>query len=363
MRKFFLSFFFLILSTQADCTPSKVLHVYTWFDFLPRHIADRFEKETGIKVVIDHYDSNQTLEANLLTKTSGYDLVFPTAWPYFFRQVRKGLYQPLDKSKIPNWKNLDTDILGKLAKADPGNQHAVPYFWGLTGIGYNKKTVKAIMPDAPVDSWALLFDPQIVSKFEKCGVFLLDDATDVFSAALVYLGHPPHSRDPDHLKQAYDTIRKIRPYIRRFDSYRAMSDLANGEACIAQNWSGDIAISRARAWEAKRGVDVGFAIPKEGTAFWMDVIAIPLDAPNANHAHLFINFILDPEVMAEITNEMFYANGNSASLPFVREDLKNDPAIYPPKQYVEKAYVDEAYDPDFQREMNRMLMKLIMGRK
>lgn len=358
---------FLILSflcaTPCFSAEKKVLHIYTWFDFLPRKTADQFEQETGIKVIIDHYDNNQTLEANLLTKTSGYDLVFPTAWPYLFRQIKKDLYRPLEKAKLPNWRHLDKDILAKLEKADPGNQFAIPYFWGLTGIGYNKKMAESIMPNAPVNSWAILFDPAIVSKFASCGVYLLDDSTDVFSAALVYLGHKPYSRDPEHLTQAYDMLVKIRPYIKRFDSYRAMSDLANGEACIAQNWSGDIAISRARAWEARKGIDIGFGIPKEGTSFWMDVVAIPIDAPHPDNAHQFLNFIMRPEIMADITNEMLYANGNSGSLPLVRDDLKNDPAIYPPKDQVASAYVDEAYDPEFQREMNRLLMKLIMKRE
>lgn len=354
---------FFLYTTPLMAEEAKVLLIYTWFDFLPHSVVKRFERETGIKVIMDHYDNNQTLEANLLTKSSGYDLVFPTAWPFFYRQIKKNLYQPLNKAKLTNWQHLDKGTLAKLEKADPGNVYSVPYFWGITGIGYNKAVVDKIMPDAPLDSWAMILDPTVVSKFAEHGVYLLDDSTDVFSAALVYLGYPPYSREPKHLEEAYEVLVKVRPYIRRFDSYRAMSDLPNGEACLAQNWSGDAAVSRERAWEAKNGVEIRFAIPKEGVAFWMDVMAIPIDATHPDNAHKFINFIMDPEVMAEITNEMMYANGNAGSMQYLREDIKNDNSIYPPADVVERAFVDEAYDPKVQREMNRMLMKLIMNRE
>lgn len=341
----------------------KKLYIYTWYEFLPQSAVEKFEKETGIKVVLDYYDSNETLEAQLLTKNSGYDIVFPTAWPYLARQIKSGLYQELDKSKLTNLSHLDKDILELLEKADPGLKYAVPYFWGLTGIGYNIDEIQKIMPDAPVDSWAILFDPKLVSKFSACGVYLLDDALDVFSAALVYLGLPSDSNNPDHLKQAYDLLLTIRPYIRRFDTYRAMTDLANGEACVAQNWSGDIAISRQRAREAQKGVRIGFAIPKEGTAFWVDSMVIPIDAPNPENAHKFINFILRPEVIADITNELEYANANIDSLPYVDEKLKHDSVVYPPKKYLKSAYTSTAQSREHERRLNRLMMQLKLRRE
>ena len=362
MIKIYKYLFLLCIGFQAFAYDEKPeLYVYTWFEFLPSHVIKQFRQETGIEVVVDYYESNQILEAQLLTKNAGYDLVFPSAWPYLERQIQNNLYRKLDKTKLPNFKHLDPMIMNILVKADPNNEHAIPYFWGVTGIGYNIEAVKKIMPDVQIESWAVFFDPKIVSKFAQCGVYLVDEPVDVFSAALVYLGLPPGSDKPQDINRAIETIMKVRPYIRRFDTSRAISDLANGEACLIQNWSGDIAVASRRARDAKSGVEVGFAVPKEGTSIWIDVVAMPIDAPHPNNAHRFLNFLMRPDVIASITNEIEFANANLSAKKHLRQEILNDPAVYPGRKIVEKTYISTVTSRAHEKLLNRSMMKIKTG--
>lgn len=340
----------------------KVLNIYTFFEFLPTAIVKKFADETGICVNLDYYESNLILEAKLLTGNSSYDLVFPTASPYLMRQVKLGIYRPLDKQKLSNYKHLDPVILKYLEKADPGNRYAMPYLWGVTGIGYNIKQIKSIMLDAPVNSWAILFDPQVVSKFSKCGVYLIDDEIDLFSAALIYLGLNPYSEKPEDIKKAFEVLLKVRPYIRRFDTYRAISDLANNEACLIFNWSADVAVARQRAQEAGRGVEIGFSVPKEGSMMWFDTAAIPVDAPHPDNAHRFLNFLMRPDIAAQLTNTILFANANKDAFPLVREEIRNDPVIYAPLEKLGKLHAGAMVTRAHERQLTRGLMRLKTGR-
>jgi putrescine transport system substrate-binding protein len=351
-----------VFAQSKPALEEKILNIYTWVEFLPPSILKKFTDQTGIRVSIDFYESNQILEAKLLTGNSNYDVVFPTASPYLARQVQLGIYRRLERAKLANYNNLDPVILKFLENADPGNQHALPFFWGITGIGYNIKQVKSIMPNPPLDSWAILFDPQIVAMFSKCGVYLIDDEIDLYSAALIYLGLNPYSDKPADLQKAFELLLKVRPYIRRFDTYRAISDLANNEACLIYNWSADVAIARQRAREAGRGVEIGFAIPKEGTFLWVDTVAIPVDAPHPGNAHIFLNFLMQPEIIAELTNKILFANANKASRPFVKGEILNDPVIYPPLEKIKHLYMGAMITREHERQLTRGLTRLKTGR-
>lgn len=354
---------YILTSFPCSAAEEKRLNIYIWFDVIPQSVIKTFEEETGIKVILDFYDSNQTLEAQLLTKNTGYDLVSPSAWPFMARQAQKGLFQVLDKSKLSNWSHLNAELLTFLAEVDPGNQYAVPLHWGVTGIGYNRAEVKKLLPHADLDSWSLIFDPKNAKALSHCGLYILDEASDVFSSALAYLGLPPDSKDANDLKKAYELLSKVRPYVRRFETYKAMSDLANGEACVAQNWSGDVAVSRQRAIESKNGVDIDYIIPKEGTALWIDTLAIPADAPHPENAHLFINFLMRPQIAAMITNEMLFTSANKDAFAYIKEDIRNNPIIYPPDDILKRAYVGRSPQLEHERTLNRLMMNLKLGRE
>ncbi|MEN8236425.1 MAG: extracellular solute-binding protein [Pseudomonadota bacterium] len=347
--------FFGIL--QAGPGPAQV-NIYAWYEFIPKEILQKFEQETGIKVHIDYYDSNQTLETNLLTRTTGYDVVFPSAFPYMERQVKNGLYQKLDKNKLPNLKYLDPDILKFLESADPGHNFTLPYFWGITGIAYNIEQVQQIMPQAPVDSWAMLFDPKVVQRFAPHGVYLLDETIEVFASTLTYLKLSPVSKNASDWQAAFKALQKIRPYIRRFDSLRGHQDLVNGEVALIQSWSGDIALARQYARAAGRKIQIAFSVPKEGSSISIEVMAIPKNAPNLDNAHTFINFLMRPDIIAIATNELGYSNANLASLPFLNEELRNDPLIVPDKQVLKRLYVSTFVSRAQEQQTNRMMMRL-----
>ena len=294
----------------------QVLNIYNWSDYIAEDTIANFEKETGIKVRYDVFDSNEVLEAKLLAGNTGYDIVVPSAH-FVARQIQAGIFQPLDKSKLPNYKNLDADAMKVLAGYDPGNQHIIPWMWGTTGIGYNVAKIKERMPDAPIGSWKMIFDPEVVSKFKDCGVATLDANSEVFPTALRYLGLPPGSQSAEDLAKVEEHVMKIRPSIKYFHSSQYINDLANGEICMVLGWSGDVFIARDRAAEAKNGNEIAYFVPKEGSLMWFDTMAIPKDAPHAENAHKFIDYILRPEVVAAITNYVNYPNANAASLPLV----------------------------------------------
>jgi putrescine transport system substrate-binding protein len=307
---------------------AKVLNLYIWSDYLaPNTLAD-FEKQTGIKVHVAYYDSNETLETKLLAGSSGFDVVIPTA-SYFERQIKAGVFLPLDKSRLPNLANMDPTLMARVSAHDPGNAHGVIYLWGTNGIGYNEKMVKALMPDAPLDSWRLVFDPAVASKIAKCGISVLDSPAEMVRVVLAYLGKDPNSQSPEDLAAAAATLKRIRPFIRNINSSEYIEALANGDLCVAVGYNGDVLQARDRAREAAKGIDIKYSIPKEGTILWFDMLAIPKDAPDPDSAYAYLNYIMTPQVIADISNFKRYANANAASQPLVLPDVKADPAIYP----------------------------------
>jgi putrescine transport system substrate-binding protein len=315
----------------------RVVHVYNWSDYIAEDTLQRFTQATGIEVVYDVYADNETLEAKLTAGKSGYDVIFPSARPFAHRHIAAGLYAPLDKAQLPNLGNIDPAILQGLTDVDPGNAHVVPYMWGTTGIGFNVGKVREILgAEAPLDSWALLFDPTIASKLAACGIAVLDDEQEGFSAALLYAGRDPNGVGGDEVTVVEQTFAAVRPHIRYFNSSRYIDDLANGEICVAMGYSGDVLQAQARAEEAANGVEIGYIIPKEGAVRWTDVMAIPADAPHRAEAHAFINFLMQPDVIAPITDYVGYPNANLASKPLVSEAIRNDPGIYPPDDVMAK---------------------------
>ena len=289
----------LMAVSAASAEEDKVLNIYNWSDYIAEDTIENFEKRTGIKVNYDVFDSNEVLEAKLLAGNTGYDIVVPSG-SFLERQIMAGVFGKIDRTRLQNYGNLDPDILGRVDVHDSGNEHSVPYMWGTTGIGYNVKMVEERMPDAPVDSWDMIFDPEVVSEFADCGVTLLDAPTEVISAALNYLGLDPNSEDKGDLKEAEALLMSIRPHIKYFHSSQNINDLANGDICVAMGWNGDMLIARDRAAEAAQGVEVAYTIPKEGALIWFDLMAIPSDAPHPQNAHLFLDYIMEPEVIAAV---------------------------------------------------------------
>lgn len=277
-------------SVAASTTGETVVHVYNWFDYIDPAMLEKFTAETAIRVVYDVYDANEVLETKLLAGNTGYDVVVPSL-TFLERQIRAGVFRKLDRSQIPNWTNLDPEILRQVSLIDPGNAHAVPYMWGTNGIGYNEGKVKAIMPDAPVDSWRLVFEPAIVSRFKDCGIGVLDSPSDVVPLVLIYLGKDANSESKEDLRLAEETLMAIRPYVRMIHSSALTDALANGDLCLTVNWNGPVALARARAADAGMDDVITYSIPKEGTVGWYDSMAIPTDAPHAQNAHAFINFM------------------------------------------------------------------------
>ncbi|SFI17098.1 putrescine transport system substrate-binding protein [Pseudomonas guineae] len=347
---------------SAAYAEDKVLHIYNWSDYIAEDTIDNFQKETGIKVVYDVFDSNETLEAKLLAGSSGYDIVVPSN-PFLAKQIKAGVYQKLDMSKLPNWKNLDKSLLKALDPSDPGNQYSIPYMWGTIGIGYNVDKVKeALGENAPVNSWDLVFNPENVAKLKGCGVTFLDSPTEILPAALNYLGFKPDSTEKAELKKAEALFLKVRPSISYFHSSKYIGDLANGNICVAIGYSGDLYQSKARAEDAKNGVNIAYKIPKEGAGSFFDMLAIPADAKNTEEAHVFLNYLMKPEVMANITNFVQFPNGNAAATPLVDDVLRNDPGVYPDAETMAKIYTFPDLPAKVQRTMTRSWTTIKSGR-
>ena len=338
-------------SQPGGAEPPK-LHIYNWADYIGRDTIAEFEARTGIKVVYDTYDADETLEAKMMAGDSGYDVV-STSTDYFSRQIKAGIYQPLNPALLSNWRNLDPHILALEAHSDPGNRYAMPYLRHVNGFAYNVDKVRERMPDAPVDSLDLLFKPEIVSRFADCGVTFLDSAEDVLQLALNYLHLDPNTARPEDYAQAEKLLRSVRPYIRAFDSTEYMNGLATGEVCIAMSWSGDYATSRARARAAGVEVPLAFTVPKEGANASFDALLIPADAPHPENAHKFLNFILEPRVIAGITNYIHYANDNRAASAYVEPQILSDPAVYPTAEEVARLYYSYEISPALERLRNR----------
>jgi putrescine transport system substrate-binding protein len=348
-------------SAPAANTEEKVVNVYNWSDYIAEDTIANFEKETGIKVNYDVYDGNEVLETKLLAGNSGYDIVVPSA-SFLERQIKAGVFRPLDRSKLPNISHMDPEIMQRVALHDPGNKYAVDYMWGTTGIGYNPDKIAKAFPNAPVDSWALVFEPENAAKLKGCGIAVLDSPSEITATVLSYLGKDPNSQSTEDLAQVEAKLLKMRPYIRYIHSSQYINDLANGEICVAVGYSGDILQARDRADEAKNNITVKYAVPKEGTIIWFDVMAIPKDAPHPDNAHAWINFIMKPEIAGAISNAVNYANGNKDSLPFVNDDVKNDPGVYPPPEVKAKLYPDLAETPEFTRLLNRTWTRFTTGK-
>ena len=341
---------------------AKQVNVYNWSDYIAEDTIPNFEKQSGIKVTYDVFDSNEVLETKLLAGSSGYDVVVPTM-NFLGRQIQAGVFLPLDKSKIPNYANLDPAIMKRLENQDPGNQHAIPYMWGTTGIGYNVDKVKAAFGNTDLaSSLDIVFKPENISKLKDCGVTFLDTPSEIIPIALNYLGEDPNSHDPAVIDKAAALLKTIRPYITNFHSSQYIDAMANGDTCLVVGWSGDVLQARDRAVEAGNGVNVAFSIPKEGAPIFVDMLAIPKDAKNLDNAYAFIDYLLRPEVAAANSNYVSYPNPVPASLPMVDEAIRNDPTIYPPPEIAAKLFTLAILPPEADRQYTRLWTEVKTGR-
>jgi len=345
-------------AAQAD---DKVLHVYNWSDYIAPDTIANFEKESGIKVVYDVFDSNETLEAKLLAGKSGYDVVVPSN-NFLAKQIKAGVYRELDKSKLSNYGNLNKSLLKAVSVSDPDNKHAFPYMWGSIGIGYNAEKVKAALGIDKIDSWDVVLKPENIAKLKGCGVSFLDSPTEMLPVALHYLGLPTDSQKKEDLKKAEELFLKIRPSITYFHSSKYISDLANGNICVAVGYSGDVQQAKTRAAEAGDKVKVSYAIPKEGAGSFYDMVAIPKDAENVEGAYKFMNYLLQPKVMAEITNAVRFPNGNAEATQYVNKEITSDPGIYPTADVQAKLYAIADLPAATQRELTRSWTKIKSGK-
>jgi len=352
----------LALLSPSARAEERTVNFYNWSNYVAPGVLEDFTRETGIRVVYDTFDANETLETRLLAGKSGYDVVVPTAY-FLQRQIKANVFRKLDKSKLPNLGNAWPVVTERLAIYDPGNLYAANYMWGTTGIGYNVRVVQKILgPDAKIDSWDIVFKPENLAKFKDCGVHMLDSADDIFPAALSYLGLDPNSTKQTDMEKAADLLIKIRPFVRKFHSSEYLSALATGEICFVVGWSGDIMQARSRAAEAKNDIEIGYAIPKEGAQMFFDNLVIPADARNVNEAYQLINYLYRPEVAAKNSNFLSYANGNLASQKLVDPQILNDRNIYPDRATLAKLFVITARDPATQRVINRLWTKVKTGR-
>ncbi len=349
------------LTTFGFAAMAEEVRVYNWSDYIDEELLTKFEAETGIDLIYDVFDSNEVLETKMLAGGSGYDVVVPTG-TFLQRQISAGAFQKLDKSKLPNISNMWADIEARTTQYDPDNAYSINYMWGSTGLGINVGKVKEVLgEDAPMDSLALVFDPANMAKLEACGVHFLDAPAEMIPAALKYIGEDPDSKDPKVLAMAEPVLMAVRPHVLKFHSSEYINALANGDICVAFGWSGDILQARDRAAEAENGVEIEYHAPKEGALMWFDQMAIPVDAPNPEAAHKFLNFIMDAQNMAAASNYVYYANGNKASQEFLVEDVISDPAIYPTEETIKNLYSTTPYPAKVQRIVTRLWTKIKSG--
>ena len=341
-------------TNEEETNIKQEVRVYNWSDYIADSTIREFEKETGIDVTYDVYDSNEILEGKLLSGNTGYDIVGPSS-EFMGRQIIAGVYQKLNKDALYNYDNLDPAMMNLLENLDPDNAHSIPYLWGTTGIGYNKqKAIEIMGADFAMDTLDVVFVPEIIAKFQHCGVAFLDAPSEMFKAALHYLGLNPNSQNPkDYQEQSTELFKNVRPYIQYFHSSKYINDLANGDICLAFAWSGDVLQAADRASESGNGVQIEYKIPKEGTLMWFDMLAIPADAPNPGNAHKFLNYILKPEVIAEISNKVNFANANIPSKSLIKADSLNNPDIYPEEELMRKLFLAKILPPDIDRVMTR----------
>lgn len=344
----------------ANKEATQVVNLYIWADYIAPSATASFEKLTGIKVRISNFDSPETLESRMLTGNSGFDVVVPTA-AFVQRQIRSGAYLPLDKTKLPNIVNLDPAITAQLAHNDPGNAYSVVYTWGTVGIGYNEKFVAQALPKVPLNSWRLIFDPALAARLAACGINIMDDPVAVVQVVLKYLGKNPNAPGPQDLADVETVLGKVRPYIRNIDTSGDIEAMANGDVCIALAYNGDVVQARKRAMEAKRGIKVDFVIPDEGSLLWFDLLAIPRDAPHISNAYRFINYLMNPQVMADISNFIGFANANSAATALLDPSVATDDAIYPVAEQQRRLFVPWEPSPEQARAITRIWQKFKTG--
>ncbi len=361
MRKSILPLAAALAVGASLASAQEEVRVYNWSDYIDEELLTKFEEETGLKLIYDVFDSNEVLETKLLAGGSGYDVVVPSG-TFLQRQIQAGAFQKLDYSKLPNAVNLWDVIKERTAQYDPGNQYSINYMWGTTGIGVNVNKVREVLgEDAPIDSLSLIFDPANMEKLQACGVHFLDAPTEMIPAALKYLGEDPDSQDTDVIARAEPVLSAVRPYVQKFHNSEYINALANGDICVAFGWSGDILQARDRADEAGNGVEIAYNAPKEGALMWFDQMAIPVDAPNPDGAHKFLNFMMDARNMAQATNYVYYANGNLASQEYILPEILEDPAIYPDEETLKNLYTTTPYPPKVQRFVTRMWTRIKSG--
>jgi putrescine transport system substrate-binding protein len=340
----------------------RSVNFYNWSDYIGEETIANFTAGTGIKVTYDVFDSNETLEAKLVAGSSGYDVVVPSL-SFLGRQIQAGVFKEIDRSKLSNYGNLDPVLMERIAKTDPENKYSVPYLWGTTGIGYNVNKVKEVLgDDYVVDSWKMVFDPETMAKLASCGVTWLDTPTEMVPTVLNYLGEEPNSFDEAVIDKAAQAMDGVRSHLRYYHSSQYINDLANGDICVAVGWSGDVFQARDRADEAGNGVVIDYVIPKEGGIMWFDMMAIPKDARNVDEAYALIDHMLKPEVMADIQNYVTYASANAAALPMVDEDIRTNPAVYPPEEVKAKLFTLAVLPPEVDRIYTRLWTRLKTGR-
>ncbi|MFD0859454.1 polyamine ABC transporter substrate-binding protein [Roseovarius aquimarinus] len=342
------------LALLAGAAGAEEVRVYNWSDYIDEALLEKFEQETGIDLIYDVFDSNEVLETKMLAGGSGYDVVVPSG-TFLQRQISAGAFQKLDPSKLPNLENMWDVVEKRTEQYDPNNEYSINYMWGTTGLGVNVGKVTEILgEDAPIGSLELIFDPANMEKLAECGVHFLDAPTEMIPAALKFLGEDPDSHDPEVIAKTEPVLTAVAPYVQKFHSSEYINALANGDICVAFGWSGDILQARDRAAEADNGVEIAYNAPSEGALMWFDQMAIPVDAPNPDAAHAFLNFIMDAENMAAASNYVYYANGNKASQEFLVEDVIGDPAIYPDEATLENLYTTTPYPAKVQRVVTRL---------
>ena len=346
---------------SAASAAEKVLNVYNWSDYIQPAVIGEFEKEYGIHVNYDVFDSNEVLETKLLTGHTNYDIVAPSG-SFLERQIKADIYQKLDKALLPNLANVDPQVARASALYDPGNQYAVDFMWITSGVGYNKAAIRARFAEAPVDSWRMLLDPAVIAKFSDCGVSILDAPSEVVGTVLLYLGRDPNSNSTDDLKAAEQVLHAMRPYVRYVDSSRYIDMLANGDICLVMGWSGDVKQAHDRAQEAGKGIELAYTIPREGAIANYDVLAIPADAPHVRNAHLFINFLLRPEIAARNSNFIKFANPVLPDIQPLDPAVRNDPGVYPPAEVRARLTPERARPAEFQRVLTRMWTRFKTGK-
>jgi spermidine/putrescine-binding protein len=358
MRVNTLSLVVLISTFSATTHADETVNISNWNGYIADDTLVNFNKDTGIKATYDIHDSNEVLESKLMTGNTGYDVVSPSNH-FLSRLIKAGAIQKLDKSQLPNWKNLDPALMKKLEVNDPGNQYGFPYMWGTAGIGYNVEKIKAIFGNTDVTrSWSLFFDENNIKKLSECGVAIIDNPTQILPITLNYLGLPPHSHESADYKKAEQALLKIRPYVQYFHASKYISDLANGNVCAVIGFNGDIVQAAASAREAKNGIDIAYSIPDEGSTLWMDMVVMPKNAPHEKNGYAYMNYLLEPKVIANISNSIHYANPNSAADAFVDPAVKQDLAIYPPKTVMDKLFTVEDLPAAIARLSTRLWTKL-----